>query len=293
MSVHAAIVIPTSCAEVKTKDGTAQSGKYTIRPITKGKAFSVYCNMEDYGGGWTLVTLVKSDKSDQWNPLALYPEDLATFTTSPSRVSKLSDAEINALLGTGGTRWVTAGTKGTFYRMTDRPWYSDHGVKDTCAYKRDFHDAMAVPSTKPVWETSLTYTGCGGAHDGKDWGALSGMHAKSNRYTGAFRVSKWKQNGYVFVRSGSFGAHADTCSSFVTHAYICKIGQLQSGTQLKSHSANSKDACAAACDATSGCLAFDFTTIAKIDACRLAKSGENGQSNAGSDNRQHCVRPGA
>ena len=80
--------------------------------------------MEVFGGGWTLVTLIKKDKVDQWKPETLYPWDVATFTTASSRVSKLSDAEMK-----GGTRWVTANAKSTLYRMTDIPWYSNHGVK--------------------------------------------------------------------------------------------------------------------------------------------------------------------
>ena len=157
--------------------------------------------MEEYGGGWTLVTLIKSDKSDQWNPDALYPEDLAAFTTSPNRVSKLSDDEINALLGKGGTRWATAANQRTFYRMTDSPWYSNHGDKGSCNYKRNFYDAWAEPSANPVWQTSIQYISCGGIYDGKVYHALSGSHAQDSIFQGAFNganENKWSQNGYVF-----------------------------------------------------------------------------------------------
>ena len=157
--------------------------------------------MEAFGGGWTLVTLIKKDKDDQWKPEALYPQDLATFTTAPSRVSKLSDAEINALLGKGGTRWVTANAKSTFYRMTDSAWYSNHGVKNTCGYKRNFHDAWAEPATNPVWQTSIKYIGCGAIHDGKTWNAVSGIHISgSNNQKGA-HDGAWGKNGYVYARS--------------------------------------------------------------------------------------------
>ena len=192
-----------SCAEIKRLHPSAKSGVYTIQPKPASKEYNVYCNMLDYGGGWTLVTLIASDKSDQWMPQALYPEDLSKFTTSPSRVSKLSDADINALLGKGGTRWVTAGDTRTFYRMTSASWFSDHGRPSSCTYKRDFYDAMAVPAPKPVWKTTAKYIACGGINDGKTWGALSGRHAIHSNQPGAYDPSKnaWKHAGYVFVRS--------------------------------------------------------------------------------------------
>ena len=153
IKAHAHTVVPSvpqSCNAIKASNPSAKDGLYTIAPLAGGKSYKVHCNMQEYGGGWTLVTLIKSDKSDQWNPDALHPEDLAAFTTSPSRVSKLSDDEINALLGKGGTRWVTSGNERSFYRMSDRPWYSNHSEKNSCSYKRDFYDAWAEAAAKPV-----------------------------------------------------------------------------------------------------------------------------------------------
>jgi len=191
---------PQSCAAIKKTNSNAESGAYVIEPIS-GNAYNVYCNMDDYGGGWTLVTLMKSDKGDQWNPAALYTEDLASFTASPSRVSKLSDAEINALLGgAGATRWVGTASKNTFYRMTARPWVSNHGAASSCSYKADFYDARAEPAASPDWKTSVLHIACGGIHDGSSWGVLSGIHVNPPTHMGAYDGS-WNRNGYVFVRA--------------------------------------------------------------------------------------------
>ena len=227
MCLRAAEILPTSCAEIKTKNKFATNGKYTIRPIANGKEYSVYCDMQEYGGGWTLVTLIKSDKGDQWNPAALNTGDLATFTTSPSRVSKLPDAEINALLGKGGTRWVTASDQRTFYRMTSRPWNSNHGKANSCGYKQDFYDARAEPASKPAWKTATLHIACGGIHDGKTWGALSGIHVNPPTHLGAHHYTKgWKQNGYVYVRSASFVVAPDppSCQSIKSQSSSAKNG---------------------------------------------------------------------
>ena len=188
---------------IKAENPSAKNGVYTIQPLPGGKSYEVYCNMQEYGGGWTLVTLIRSDSSDQWNPAALNPEDLSKFTTAPSRASKLPDAEINALLGKGGTRWVTAQTTRTFYRMSESPWYSNHGKSNSCGYKRAFYDAWAEAATKPTWKTTMKYVACGGINDGTKWGALSGIHVNPASYRGAYAQTQggWNRNGYVYVRS--------------------------------------------------------------------------------------------
>ena len=185
---------------IKAENPSAKNGVYTIQPLPSGKSYQVYCNMQEYGGGWTLVTLIKGSSGDHWNPAALYPEDLSKFTTSPKRASKLTDAEINALLGKGGIRWVTAQSKRTFYRMSKDPWYSNHGIKNSCGYKRTFYDAWAEAGKNPTWKTTMKYIACGGVQDGGSWGALSGIHVNPPTHKGAYDGG-WSRNGYVYVRS--------------------------------------------------------------------------------------------
>ena len=44
---------PRDCSEVQSA-GHTQSGRYTVYPDDGGDPFSVYCDMDTSGGGWTV-----------------------------------------------------------------------------------------------------------------------------------------------------------------------------------------------------------------------------------------------
>lgn len=54
---------PIDCVEIHEKNPSSQSGVYSIWPPSRviKSPISVYCDMEDYGGAWTVsFTLIHS-----------------------------------------------------------------------------------------------------------------------------------------------------------------------------------------------------------------------------------------
>ena len=70
--------------------------------------------------------------------------------------------------------------------------------------------------------------------------------------------------------------------------YTCQNGQNPDSSSLKNTADNSKESCAAACDALQECGAFDFTERKIGWSCRLVKGDKAPRSDGGGDNRKYC-----
>ncbi|XP_035227247.1 techylectin-5A-like isoform X1 [Stegodyphus dumicola] len=205
---------PTDCAEIKTKNETAKSSVYTIWPlnrISKGSV-QVFCDMEDDGGGWTVIQrrgdfdsekdyfyqdweAYKNGFGDQSKDFWLGNDNIFALTNQRASVIKftLSDWEGNTTYATYDRFWIddephkyTAHVKG--YRGTAGNSFSFvNGVPfSTKDRDNDQHEKSCAEMFKGAW----WYTSCHGSNlngwylkgahksyaDGVEWSSFRGQY---------------------------------------------------------------------------------------------------------------------
>lgn len=82
---------PESCHEIKTLAPSAQNGTYTLE--TGSGFFNVYCDMEENGGGWTLVARFSNNDDRNWmKDSGEWWYTLTEPTGNDTNVNDISDA---------------------------------------------------------------------------------------------------------------------------------------------------------------------------------------------------------
>jgi len=111
---------PTSCKVIHARDAAAASGSYMVDPdgIGGADAFAVYCDQAADGGGWTKIL--------QYANTAYVPNTASVgdvTTAGTPAFAKLSDAQINAIGGSGASKLYRfkgdKSTKNLYYQTTN------------------------------------------------------------------------------------------------------------------------------------------------------------------------------
>ena len=155
----------TSAASCKAlyDSGVRSSGLYKINANGKSSPFEAYCDMENDGGGWTLVSNFRDTSRN------CLPNAVGTLT-SPRQTShaRLSDDVIRNLQGdsSGHFRWVRYDTDDKLF------WRYREGAQNRLFYSKKAHSGggmesgnihEAAASLNGPWYCGPSDTACGNA----------------------------------------------------------------------------------------------------------------------------------
>jgi hypothetical protein len=163
---------PTSCKDVQTMDPGLPDGPYQVDPdgYGAGPTISVYCDMTNDGGGWTLAANFVSPGDTNGIAGWTDPAALGSSFTDRSVAFKLSDADINRMNKAGyrlngyattcATGACTVASKAFFEKECV---YQSDGLGDRCGISYSSPMRTNVLSWFGSCGYGLSATDCGGA----------------------------------------------------------------------------------------------------------------------------------
>ncbi|MDA0930446.1 MAG: fibrinogen-like YCDxxxxGGGW domain-containing protein [Bacteroidetes bacterium] len=184
---------PRNCLDILTANPNAASGVYTVDPDLGGAlpSMSVYCDMSNHGGGWTLV--LRDDRDGAFQVETTGPfGNVANLSSLTGASAKYSDAVINALRSYTDAR-VT-------YRSNNANFQYNYFHPGSCTYQHNSNNnsfnVSACMRFVSSYTTSLNpnYIQCG------SWG---GAGAGINCWYGCGNNPNWYTNVTISHRGYS------------------------------------------------------------------------------------------
>lgn len=184
---------PRNCLDILTANPNAASGVYTVDPDLGGAlpSMSVYCDMSNHGGGWTLV--LRDDRDGAFQVETTGPfGNVANLSSLNGASAKYSDAVINALRSYTDAR-VT-------YRSNNANFQYNYFHPGSCTYQHNSNNnsfnVSACMRFVSSYTTSLNpnYIQCG------SWG---GAGAGINCWYGCGNNPNWYTNVTISHRGYS------------------------------------------------------------------------------------------
>lgn len=184
---------PRNCLDILTANPNAASGVYTVDPDLGGAlpSMSVYCDMSNHGGGWTLVLRDDRDGAFQVETTGSFG-NVANLSSLTGASAKYSDAVINALRSYTDAR-VT-------YRSNNANFQYNYFHPGSCTYQHNSNNnsfnVSACMRYVSTFTTSLNpnYIQC------NSWG---GQGAGINCWYGCGNNPNWYTNVTISHRGYS------------------------------------------------------------------------------------------
>jgi large repetitive protein len=121
-----------SCKLISDNYPSSTSGPYWIDPESDGNSFQVYCDMDNHGGGWTLVLMTASNDpttfeydSQYWDSTALINETVTDPTTDDNMKNEAYNSlpfiEVRLDMSTQGNSHILASTQNSALTLFNGP----------------------------------------------------------------------------------------------------------------------------------------------------------------------------